>query len=218
MSTPVGRGIFTWNGSERRSDRYGSFVLSGADYNQTTSCSPKLDFEALQPFLGRRVRLTCKVLETRPSGHIGDLFLGIKPSTPEVGDLIELGVGHVTTAPCGWSEPVSCVILQPEDDRQKFWMDPRILYRLHDQTVELYAEATEDPCHPAPVFEAATGMKSTGEVDPYFQVKNVDLEAIDRILPAFESLGEGLFTEKSPRLEGEDMEYILKASSAKGDS
>jgi hypothetical protein len=42
------------------------------------------------------------------------------------------------------SDGVPAVVLRPGDPRDELWIDPRKLYRLHDQTVELLIEETED--------------------------------------------------------------------------
>ena len=73
-------------------------------------------------------------METRQSSHIGDIFRGISPSTPQIGDSIELGEGtlFVSASPEGqW------VGLEPDELRNSDWLDPEALYRVHDQTVVL---------------------------------------------------------------------------------
>jgi hypothetical protein len=79
------------------------------------------------------------VVETRQSGHLGDWFHGIGPTTPEQGEIILLGEGAFFSEK---SEDLGClqVGLRPADKRQEFWLDPKALYRAHDQTVELYFE------------------------------------------------------------------------------
>ena len=130
----IGQGVFGWDGEERRSNRYGSFNLLHS--NCKVSIPTKL--------YGKRVRITCKVLKSRKSKHIGDLFLGIGPTQPEVGEVIELGVGVLHTEPCDWDERGNpTIILKPEDGRRELWIDPRKLYRLHDQTVEVFIVCAE---------------------------------------------------------------------------
>jgi len=77
------------------------------------------------------------VKETRPSGHVGDFFRGLQPSTPKIGERIELGTGTI------FYDDHETIGLRPDDGRDRDWLDPRKLYRLHDQTVELYFVATE---------------------------------------------------------------------------
>ena len=187
----IGKGILTWDGKERREGRYGALKLNQETFkNDVKRSDTYLDTEAVKSFKGR-VRITCKVLETRESGHIGDVFLGIRPSTPEMGEVIEVGVG-LPLLEKSWDD-IPSLLLTPEDGRLVNWIDPRILYRLHDQTVELYAETTEDPCHPAPDLEVPTeeGVHCFG--DDSFQVKNVDPETLARVIPKVIPLGDGVF-------------------------
>lgn len=134
-NSAVGRGVFGWDGHERRSDRYGYFVLSesGYDGNGEYASSGWGDTDP-HPLVGRRCRIVARVLESRRSGHIGDLFRGIVPSQPEVGELVHLGEGELTTHDYGWGRGWG---LLPDDERDHDWLEPRKLYRLHDQTVEV---------------------------------------------------------------------------------
>lgn len=127
-------GIFSWPGEERRSNRYGFVGLWPNDYEHTASVLPDVDLFALRLLQGRRVRMAAKVLEARESGHIGDFFRGIYPSKPDVGEVVYLGEGTLVLGNCAG---VPLVGLQPDDGREHDWIDPRALYRLHDQTVEL---------------------------------------------------------------------------------
>ncbi len=126
----LGRGIFNWPRTERVSDRYGLVGLYEDDKAFRIS-------EDCRKHLGKRGRLVAVILETRQSGHIGDFFRGIFPSTPNVGDKFTLGEGTLfeTVIGGGWFYG-----LKPDEERESDWLDPHILYRCHDQTVELTFE------------------------------------------------------------------------------
>jgi hypothetical protein len=142
----IGKGIVAWGPGERHTNRYGVVLLRGTTYHTDVTYPEELDVMVLGAMKGR-VRLTCKVLEARESGHCGDFDLGIQPTTPSVGEELEIGVGRID-----WNPALPGILLRPDDGREDFWIDPRILYRLHDQTIELYAEETEDPCHADPSY------------------------------------------------------------------
>lgn len=205
----VGKGIFGWDRADRRTRRYGGVQLHTTNYAQSVTVDAQVHQEAIHNLQGR-VRLYGKVIESRVSGHVGDLFLRIKPTQPEVGEIVELGVGQIVLEASSYS-PLPCILLTPEDGRREFWMDPHKLYRLHDQTVELYAEETDLPCHEAPYFETATaGMKAVG--GGTFQVSGVDPEEIAKICPKIQKIPgmEHAFTLTSVFEEGEVVEYTRK--------
>lgn len=116
-------GILSWPRAERISDRYGFIHLT-----------PNVPADAIEAMAGRRVSITCVVVETRQSGHIGDLFRGIFPSTPDVGERFDLGSGVLEVDRV---DAALCFGLRPDDGRDSDWFDPHVLYRLHDQTVEI---------------------------------------------------------------------------------
>ena len=118
----LGKGVLTWYPGERKSDRYGAVWLMKNDGN-------KVELRSVEGF----GELWALVKETRESHHIGDLFRGFVPTTPEVGEKIKLGKGMI------FLEDFA-VGLTPEDGRGADWLDPKALYRVHDQTVELYFE------------------------------------------------------------------------------
>lgn len=92
------------------------------------------------PLDGVTGQLIAKVLKVRESKHIGDLFRGFFPTTPEVGEEIILGEGDV------FYEVVEGEVhigLRPRDGRKKDWLDPKKLYRAHAQYVELYFKGME---------------------------------------------------------------------------
>lgn len=136
----VGEGFFGWGGRERRSDRYGfvslwkSIELKDGDHFAT--CGLEIDL-SLESIRGKQGKLRAVVLETRESHHIGDIFHGFSPSTPEVGDVIELGVGRVTIDHMDCENKTGRIGIRPDDEREVFWLNPHNLYRAHDQTVRL---------------------------------------------------------------------------------
>jgi hypothetical protein len=151
----LAHGVFTWSGSERRSDRYGSFILLAEPYGAPPVTVPTYDAALASRLNGKRVRIVVKVVETRRSGHIGDRFLNIYPTTPEVGEHVELGVGIFSTQPDEGDPRVTSTTLAPSDGRETFWIDPRKLYWLHDQTVDVFVEETDDEFTPAPDLKAS---------------------------------------------------------------
>ncbi len=155
MSTPVGFGIFMWNGDERRSNRYGGFFMSDSTFNDGATVKPRLSPE-LKALVGKKVKVSCQVVEARESGHIGDLFLGVFPTIPDVGENVELGVAildyDASSDPAKYSDTIFMV---PSDDRGELWIDPRKLYRLHDQTVNLFIEETDEEFSPAPDLQGS---------------------------------------------------------------
>lgn len=133
-NTITGTGIFTWNGRERRSDRYGVFALDKTDDAGWS--------EHPSALTGLQCHITVEVIEARESGHIGDFFRGIFPEKPEVGEVIDLGTGELFIEPWAYATGVG---LRPADpDQTSDWLDPRKLYRLHDQTVRVTITPTED--------------------------------------------------------------------------
>jgi hypothetical protein len=160
----IGRGIFQWDGIERQTDRYGSFSLCGHDEDSSTvlNTGEKIthsDWQAddkqayldkqIVSFVGKYVVLTAKVIETRNSRHIGDRQRNIKPTRPEVGEVIEIGRGELFLEPSRW-EPGACcgnvyLGLLPDDGRDRAWLDPVKLFRLHTQTVELSIDECAEP-------------------------------------------------------------------------
>jgi hypothetical protein len=137
----LGKGILTWNGVERRSDRYGTVYLTPDGTNNCFfNTAPSLIHRPVDAS-GSGV-LMAVVIETRKSTHFGDLFRKIFPRTPQVGQRIKFGEGEIFFEPT----PVGglCVGLKPADGREVDWLDPRALYDAHDQTVELlFARAAE---------------------------------------------------------------------------
>ena len=131
----IGRGRLMWEGQERRSDRYGFVYLLESGDSTTPTCV--LAGMAVRPeHLGLRARLQATVLEARQSTHIGDLFHGVFPSTPEVGERIILGTGLLTVMK-GFEGQMRVGLFPFDDERETMWLDIGALYRCHEQTVEL---------------------------------------------------------------------------------
>lgn len=208
-------GILTWCSSERRSDRYGAIILGDSPYNGPDRVKPKFNKATATAFVGKRVRLTAKVIESRQSGHVGDLFLNIRPSQPEVGEVIDLGVGIFDHGLVDWTTSPT-ILLKPIDGRERFWIDPRKLYRLHDQTVEVFVEETTDACSPIPDVENEKDpdeVLSNGDGSS-FQAKAAKLSSRTRLIPKVKSLGNGMFIMSPPASapEGEAIEYTQEGS------
>jgi hypothetical protein len=174
MGTKIASGVFSWGGEERRTRRYGLVGVDEANFDRNERCGVVLDKPAIKAFARKKVRMWAVVTKVRKSGHIGDMFLRILPETPEVGERVDLGVGIFTSDHADWSykdgTPVQVFGLKPGDGRATLWMDPHKLYRLHDQTVDVFVEETTDADHPVPVIQVheQDGAISTG--DGYFQV------------------------------------------------
>lgn len=189
----VGHGIVSWSSTERQSDRYGAIVVGQHNFDGDVRVAAHLDVAALRTRVGKRVHITCKIVASRKSGHLGDLHHGIKPSTPKVGEVIDLGVGTLNLEDAGF-EGLTAVVLEPGDGRKHFWFDPYKLYRLHDQTVDVFIEATDEAFSPAPTIKAhEDGPESVDVGDGSFQVKGTVPGVGYRIPPDIERLGDGLF-------------------------
>jgi hypothetical protein len=121
--TRHGFGIFTWDRDERVSNRYGAFYLDAVNYNQDVRVSPHLD--DLGDLVGQRVMVWCEVVVSRVSGHLGDRALDLQPSRPDVGEIIELGVGILSqvVSPARSDDTIVCPgdrrAIQPRPQRPK---------------------------------------------------------------------------------------------------
>lgn len=126
----LGLGQLWWPRSERQTDRYGSvLLLAGSDADTYVS------FENAP--VGQPGRLVAVVVETRRSGHCGDIARSLAPTTPTVGEEITLGAGTLFTETDADLDVPNAVGLVPDDHRDADWLDPRALYRCHNQTVRL---------------------------------------------------------------------------------
>lgn len=193
MRKLVGSGVFGWCATDRRSQRYGAILLSDSPYNGGPVAEVMRNSKALKKLNGRRVRIVCRVIKTRNSGHAGDRILGIFPQRPKKGQEIDLGVGMLVVEKA--YDGTDAIALKPNDGREKLWIDPRKLYTLHDQTVEVYLEETSDPFSPAPdIAITETGPVAVDNGDGTYQVANVDPNVEYRVTPhaRFASLGSGM--------------------------
>lgn len=108
----------------------------------------------------------------------------------------------------------STIVLQPEDGRDELWLDPRKLFRLHDQTVEIYAEESNEPDSPKPDLTfARRGAISNG--DGSLQYSGIAPEHGDQLLPVAERLGDDIFCLRSPAT-GERAEIVDRHGRKKG--
>jgi hypothetical protein len=135
----LGEGRLTWPRGERVSDRYGTVCLM-VDGDSLTPTTAYITLD--HGIDGQRGTLIAEVIETRESTHIGDLFRGIFPVTPEVGERITLGTGTVFFARDFDADQIG---LRPDDGRDSDWLDPNALYRAHEQTVRLMFETDGTP-------------------------------------------------------------------------
>lgn len=123
----IGTGVLDWDREEGISDRYGAVMLfDRARPHQGPIRLPRRSE-------GAHGRLIALVRETRETSHIGDLFHKIYPVKPNVGDSFVLGEGTLFFAN-------DAVGLIPHDGRKTLWLDIHVLYRVHNQTVDLLFE------------------------------------------------------------------------------
>ncbi len=170
----IASGIFTWCFNERRSNRYGVVAVDCINYDRSAEAETSSNHETFRELLGKRVRLIARIDAARKSGHAGDAGLKVAPpAVPLVpGTLLEIGVGILDTSWIDWADMEHGIMLRPNDGRAELWMDPRILYQLHDQTVTIFAEETDDDFTPAPDISCENGAFDNG--DETFQVKKID--------------------------------------------
>lgn len=133
----IGSGVLTWAKDERVSDRYGTVWLMPEGCSSATADPDGSTVEQIVCELsGVFGQLVAVVTATRKSTHIGDLFRGIFPRTPKVGDEITLGKGTLFTEPCPGRSGLM-VGLKPRSSRRHDWLAPRALYDAHEQSVRL---------------------------------------------------------------------------------
>jgi len=133
----LGKGVLSWESPERRSDRYGTVFLMGEGANSFSTEESPIELENV-PEEGQYGKLIAVVTEARRSTHIGDLFHGFIPSTPNVGEEIILGDGELFYDE--QEHEYYPVGLKPKDGRNSFWLNSKALYKAHEQSVELYFE------------------------------------------------------------------------------
>jgi hypothetical protein len=133
--TIVGRGRLTWPRMERVGDRYGCVMLLD-DRDEPDPLDGTLE--------DRYGKLIARVTSRGVSQHIGDLFRGLAPPR-SIDEAPALDSEHVLGEGVVFYEVVDgcwCIGLEPEDGRGSDWLDPRVLYLLHEQQVELRFEPT----------------------------------------------------------------------------
>ncbi len=199
----LAKGIFMWDAEERQTDRYGRFYMDEVSFNGDGRSVVTMHFDAIRPLLGKRVRLYAVVFETRPSGHLGDMFHRITPTRPEVGEVVELGVGLLDSG-TNWNGDPDLGLI-PDDGRTKWWIDPHKLFRLHDQTVAIFGLETDEPFTPSAYPEQVDPsdvMISLGDGD--VQVKVADPTASFHIDPTVERIPgmPGAFSVRQPSMVG----------------
>lgn len=123
----IGMGKLNWRRHERVGDRYGSICLMHEEGEGT------FDLPKFQGY----GKLIAEIITNRESMHIGDMFHGFFPTKPEIGEIIELGEGTIFYDRDEYGDMVG---LKPKDDRDTLWLNPKALYRCHEQTVDLYFE------------------------------------------------------------------------------
>ncbi len=123
----VGVGVLTWMRFERVTDRYGSVYLM----EDGTEAPAEMFFPK------GKGRLVAIVLDARQSGDIGDIFRGLFPKLPNVGDRLILGEGEAFSEK---TEGIKCIGVDPGDGRHSDWLDPRALYNCHESLVQLIWE------------------------------------------------------------------------------
>ncbi len=184
----VGTGIFMWEGGERHSDRYGRFYFASETFNRDQKVNPTFNVNS-HTLVGKKVRVWARVLENRKSGHHGDAHHQILPAKPAKNEIVELGVGYFDVGKN--FEGREDVGLIPDDGRSKWWINAHKLYRLHDQTVEVFVEETEENFTPSAYPGNPGDGLAISNGDGSFQYKG-DAKAIN-VLPQFENLGGGAF-------------------------
>lgn len=168
----VAYGVFMWDGCERRSRRYGYFYPCHENFRETIEVQSEANFNLLRELEGKRVKIACRVLENRESGHAGDLALIPEqlPVMPEVGEVITVGIGQLSVVYSSGDPCVGCKLnfaftVIPDEPRDDFWIDPKVFYRLHDQTVEFLICETDEECLPLTdvVSREGSGMIANGD-------------------------------------------------------
>ena len=194
----VASGILNWDSGERRSNRYGFIFLDRAPFEGLARAKVLVDRELLERHRGARVHLTVKITKGRVSTHVGDAALGIRPprEAPRAGSVIDLGVGILAVEPAYFDAQLTTIGLVPGDGRSELWLDPRKLYILHDQTVDVFIEPTTDDFTPAPDLPCATaGVFDNGDGESLQVKKTGDSIALE---PVIEKLGQGMFAISPP--------------------
>lgn len=200
----IAMGILGWSRFERQSKRYGFIAVESTGFSHSTNLH-YFNNNLLEQLKGKRVRITAVVMEARDSEHVGDMYLyqeneenHLKPSTPNVLESYVLGVGTLLV---GSDEQFQNPIIgvTPEDNREHFWMDPITLYRLHEQTVEIFIEEDNESA-PLPLTTIKWNTNNTAKYvgDNAMQVNTVLNTDSFTISPKVEKIGDGLFRVSKP--------------------
>lgn len=128
MTVKLGEGFLNWHRAERITDRYGAIMLF-KDANPEDDANTIALTSVEESTYGE---LFVVIKETRESHHIGDWARGLYPSTPKQGSRLSLGKGTL------FFDEHNQVGLKPTDGRDHDWLNPRNLYKAHEQLVELY--------------------------------------------------------------------------------
>ncbi len=94
------------------------------------------------------------------------------------------------------------------DGRDELWFDPRILYQLHDQTVEVYAEETEEEEHKVEPFATGSEEVAISNGDGSLQVKTKGPSVT--ITPNVTKIEDGLFLIEPPGAGPKGSKYQIK--------
>jgi hypothetical protein len=122
----LGEGYLNWLRGERISDRYGAIHLTTAHESD--------DYAKIKKVKGQG-RLEAKIVKTSQSTHLGDWGRGFAPGGAKKGDTLILGEGTFFTEKSDFGTEFG---VTPEDGRPSDWMDPKMLYKGHDQSVKIY--------------------------------------------------------------------------------
>lgn len=90
-ATLIGKGHLTWNADERRTDRYGSVRLANEEDKEPHDILIDQQHHALEGVYGK---LVAKVTKPVKSPHMGDMFRGLTPSTPDLNEEVTFGEGY----------------------------------------------------------------------------------------------------------------------------
>lgn len=224
MKKLLATGVFGWGKYERQSKEYGYVAVEPTGYGDKAKCGiePYFDTALLNSLIGKRVRLTALVRECRQSEHVGDLYLyypgttdPLLPIQPEKNEVIEIGVGPLQFK---LDDQFKNPMFGVNTTGGKFQMDPEQLYKLHDQTVDLYIEETDAPLTPSTRMEwDRDGTCGTMTGDGCIQLNTVVTEAdVIRAKADFKSHGDGLFSIIPPSTKaGNKVEVTVEKKSAK---
>lgn len=129
MRRILAEGRLTWPPEERTLGRFGSVSL----YQGQNRFS---EFTAVPAW--PMARMWVSVLDVYPAVLPPDPHRRLEPTVPEVGEEIELGMGHLFLPDLGLRGPIA-VGLAPlaEYWRPDAWLSPTALYRAHNHHVRL---------------------------------------------------------------------------------